>query len=127
MVNLIKCLITMSNITEVFKEKIGTWEFDPEIVHHFSDGLYTKQFTIPKGYIVGQHSHTYSHLSILAKGRVILKTDDYNTEYIAPVCIEIKAGVNHLIEAVEDTIWYCIHHTDEKDINKIDEILTRKV
>jgi len=110
-----------------FNEHLGTWEFDPQVVHHFSDGLYAKQFFVPKGYMVGQHSHLYSHLSILAKGSVILKTDDYNIEYVAPACIEIKKGVNHFIEALEDTIWYCIHQTDEKDISKIDEVLTRKV
>jgi len=117
----------MSKLIDTFNEKLGTFEFDPEIVHHFSDGLYTKQFRIPKGYMVGQHQHLYSHLSILAKGSVILKTDDYNTKYEAPACIEIKAGVTHFIEALEDTVWYCIHHTDEKDVNKIDEVLTRKV
>ena len=117
----------MSNVTEFFKENLGNWAFDPQVVHHFSDGLYTKQFSVPKGFMVGQHQHPFSHLSILAKGSVILKTDDYNTKYEAPACIEIKAGVTHFIEALEDTVWYCIHHTDEKDVNKIDEVLTRKV
>ena len=51
MEGLLKCLtITnkMSTLTDTFNEKLGTFEFDPEIVHHFSDGLYTKQFRIPK-------------------------------------------------------------------------------
>ena len=76
---------------------------------------------------MAQHSHEYSHLSILAKGSVILKTDDYNIKYSAPMCIEIKKGVHHQIIALEDVIWYCIHHTDEKDINKIDDVLIGKV
>lgn len=116
----------MINFAKQFAENEGTWAFDPEIVHHFSDGLYAKQMFMPKGFIVGTHSHNYSHLSILAKGRVILRTDDYNQEYIAPVCIEIKANIHHQIESLEDCVWFCIHATKETDTNEIDEILIRR-
>jgi quercetin dioxygenase-like cupin family protein len=116
----------MSNIEDLYKENVGKMEFDANIIHHFSDGLYAKQFQIPKNCVIGQHKHTYSHLSILSKGIVNLITDDYNRTYIAPACIEIKAGINHIIHALEDSDWFCIHHTDEKDISKIDEVIIRK-
>ena len=116
----------MSN-KDFFEANLGKWTFDPQIQHFFSDGLYAKQFFVPKDHLVCQHSHEYSHLSILAKGSVILKTDDYNIQYNAPACIEIKKGVHHQIIALEDTVWYCIHQTNEKDVNKIDEVLIGKV
>jgi quercetin dioxygenase-like cupin family protein len=114
------------NIAEQFAEKKGTWAFDPQMVHHFSDGLYAKQMFMPKGFVAGTHAHNYSHLSILAKGRVILRTDDYNQEYVAPACIEIKAGIHHQIESLEDCVWFCIHATEETDSSKIDEVLIRR-
>ena len=113
----------MSHITELHQVMKGTFEIDLNEVHNFSDGLYAKQMVIPQGFVVGQHAHKYSHLSILAKGRVLVKTDDFDKEYVAPACIDIKANVNHLIQALEDTVWYCIHATNETDINKIDEVL----
>lgn len=113
-------------ITEFFEENLGKFEFDPQIVHHFSDGLYAKQMFIPAGFMVISHSHAFSHFSILAKGRVIVKTDDYTNEYAAPACIEIKNNVHHQIEALEDAVWYCIHATDEKDVNKVDQVLIGK-
>ena len=111
----------------IFNDNLGTFQFDPQIQHHFSDNLYAKQFFVPKGFMVGQHKHEYSHLSILAKGVVVLKTDDYNIKYEAPACIEIKKGVHHFIEALEDSIWFCIHSTEEKDVTKIDEVLIGKI
>jgi len=113
----------MKVISELHKVMKGTFEVDLGIVHNFSDGLYAKQMFVPKGYVVGTHAHTFSHLSILAKGKVIVRTDDSVAEYTAPACLEIKEGIHHAIEALEDTVWFCIHATDETDINKIDEIL----
>lgn len=114
------------NLADLFKEKEGQFEVDLGTIHHFSDGLYAKQMLIPKGFIAGSHAHTYSHFSILAKGRVILRTDEYNQEYAAPACIEIKAGVHHMIEALEDSAWFCIHATTETDPNKVDEVLIER-
>jgi len=116
----------MGCISELHKVMEGTFEIDLGVVHNFSDGLYAKQMVIPKGYVVGQHAHKYSHLSILAKGKVIVKTDKAKKEYTAPACLEIKEGVNHAIEALEDTVWFCVHATDETDIEKIDEVLINK-
>jgi quercetin dioxygenase-like cupin family protein len=114
------------NVTEQFLQNQGTFEIDLGTQHHFSDGLYAKEMKIPKGYAAGMHKHEYSHLSILSKGRVIVRTDEYNNEYVAPACIDIKAGLNHTIEALEDSVWFCIHATQETDITKIDEVLIAK-
>ena len=58
----------MKTISELHKVMKGTFEVDLGIVHNFSDGLYAKQMFVPKGYVVGTHAHTFSHLSIPAKG-----------------------------------------------------------
>ena len=96
------------------------------VKHHFSDGLYAKESFIPKGALLTQHKHTYSHLSILAKGSVIVKVDENIQEYVAPACIEIKDNKNHSVFALEDCVWYCIHATEETDVNNIDSVLIAK-
>jgi len=116
----------MSNFAEQFTVNEGKWAFDPQTKHNFSDGLYAKEMTMPSGYVAYSHSHPYSHLSILAKGRVIVRTDSYNQEYVAPACINIEANTYHQIESLEDCVWFCIHATDETDENKIDEVLIGK-
>lgn len=94
--------------------------------HHFSDNVYAKEMHLPKDHWAESHQHNYSHLSILGTGRVTVTCDGESKEYTAPACIEIKAGVVHRIVALEDSVWYCIHATEERDINKIDEVLIKK-
>ena len=114
------------SFAEVMQEREGYFEIDPRVEHHFSDGLYAKRIFIPQGFEIGQHAHEYSHLSILAKGRVLVKTDQDVKEYTAPACIEIKSKVHHVIEALEDSEWYCIHATEETNIEKIDQVLIER-
>jgi quercetin dioxygenase-like cupin family protein len=114
------------NVSDIFKEKQGTFEVDLCVVHHFSDGLYSREMLIPKGFGAVSHSHSYDHFSILAKGRVLLKTDNWQKEFSAPACIDIKAGVHHMILALEDSTWYCIHATNETDVNKIEDVLIER-
>ena len=90
---------------------------DPQfrITHHFSDGLYAKESFFKAGMSILKHTHNFSHLSILAMGKVVE----------APACIEIKAGLTHGVKAITDCVWFCIHATDETDPSKVDEILIK--
>ncbi|MNY66218.1 hypothetical protein D3C86_2036040 [compost metagenome] len=80
------------------------------------------------GTVVGKHTHDYDHMSVLAKGSVVVKTtppggDWYKRVYNAPAYILIPAGVEHEIYAGTDVVWYCTHVTDETDPTKIDDAL----
>jgi len=96
-----------------------------EITHHFSDGLYAKETLVPAGTAIMKHTHDFSHLSILAKGRVAVMKGEQISIIDAPACIEIKAHVIHGIKAMSDCVWFCIHATDEKDPSKVDDVLIR--
>jgi quercetin dioxygenase-like cupin family protein len=96
------------------------------IKHHFSSGVYAKQATIPAGAFVVQHKHEHDHMSILASGHVLVLVEDEATEYVAPACITIAAGKNHCVKAFTDSVWFCIHATDETDENKVDQVLIAK-
>ena len=93
------------------------------IVHHFSDGLYAKQMIIPADTMILKHVHGFSHLSILAAGKVAVMRGDDAEIIEAPACIEIKAGLVHGVKALTDCVWFCIHATDEKDASKVDNVL----
>lgn len=95
------------------------------IKHHFSSGLYAKETVFPKGSQLVQHKHNYDHLSILAKGKVVVVVDDKEEVIEAPACIEIKADKHHGVLALEDCVWFCIHATSETDADKVDEVLIK--
>ena len=95
--------------------------------HHFSEGLYAKEMSIPADTFVVQHQHTYDHLSVLAAGKVrVLFNGELSKEFTAPACINIVKGVNHAIYALEDSVWFCIHATSETDVDHIDETLIKE-
>jgi quercetin dioxygenase-like cupin family protein len=100
-------------------------EVNQFIVHHFSDGLYAKQASFPAGMMILKHTHDFNHLSILAKGTVVVLKGEDADIVEAPACIEIKAGVVHGVKAITDCVWFCIHATDEKDPSKVDDILIK--
>jgi quercetin dioxygenase-like cupin family protein len=81
------------------------------VIHHDSDGLYSKEMHIPAGVAMGKETHPYSHLSFLAKGRVRLVAGDNEREIEAPACINVQAGVEHAVIALTDAVWFCTHAT----------------
>ena len=99
---------------------------DDSIKHHFSDGLYSKEIHIPEGMMIIQHKHNYAHLSILAKGKVVVLKGDEQKIVEAPACLEICSGEHHAVKALTDCVWFCIHATDEKDPSKVDKVLIKE-
>ena len=114
------------NHSEIANLLEGRFDTDLCTIHHFSDGLYAKQMNLQKNLFAVQHKHNYSHLSILAQGKVIVRTDESENIYSAPACIEIKSDMYHSVEALEDSVWFCIHATDEKNPLKVDEVIVKR-
>lgn len=100
-------------------------EIDLNVIHHFLAGVYAKQMLLPAKHFAVSHAHAYDHLSILAKGQVTVEVQGVKTQYMAPACITILAGQHHTITAHEDSVWFCIHATDETDPANVDEVLIR--
>ena len=88
---------------------------DIKTKHHHESGVYAREMELPKGWFAESHSHEFSHMSILAKGKAIVTVDGVDTEYKAPLVVNIEAGKVHKIVAIEDTVWFCIHSTDKLD------------
>ncbi len=79
-----------------------------------ADGIEVLQMVIPVAKtFVPQHTHTYDHLSMLAKGSVVVWAGDVTLGvFRAPAGITIRAGVKHLFQSLEDdTVIYCVHNT----------------
>lgn len=88
-------------------EQPGIWEVAT------NDGVFVKQMHIAKaGTFIPQHSHEYTHSSLLAVGSVRLWREElYVADYVAPTILSIEAGIKHMFQALEDnTVVYCIHN-----------------
>jgi len=97
--------------------------------HHYEDGVYMREMELPKGWEAVSHIHKFNHMSILSKGSVVVTVDGIKKVYQAPKVINMLAGVNHSIYALEDTLWFCVHHIEESDfdLENIEKILIEEV
>jgi len=99
----------------------------PQERDYLNDGIYTKEFILPQGSKTLQHVHKHSHTSILATGEVLLHINhDVIRRVKAPAVLYLGADDVHLIEALENSTWYCVWHTDIKDVTKVCESLIKK-
>lgn len=97
--------------------------------HHFpteTNQVYIRQMSAPAGYRIATHKHAYDHYSVLGSGSVTVDVDGQSQEYTGPAVLLIEAGKVHSITARTPITWFCIHHTDEDDESKIDEVLIEK-
>jgi quercetin dioxygenase-like cupin family protein len=96
------------------------------IAHYFSGREYAKKALLQKGMCAQQHVHDYDHLSIFS-GHVLVEVDGVAQEYKGIDCLTIAAGKAHKVTALEDSVWFCIHATDETDPEKVDDVILNKV
>lgn len=97
-----------------------------EIIHHFNDGLYTKEMRVPAGSIVMKHTHQHDHQSVLCTGTAIVVVGEKAHKYTGPVVLNIKGGIEHEVFAETDIVWLCQHVTDITDESEIDEVLIKE-
>jgi quercetin dioxygenase-like cupin family protein len=89
--------------------------------HVFADGVYARCMNIPKGTMLTGKIHKTQHLNIVAKGRILVATEDGTKEISAPCIFVSEPGTKRAGYALEDTVWINIHVTDETDLDKIEE------
>lgn len=98
----------------------------PELLHHCYPDMYAKEMRVPAGYMIGKHIHPFDHFSILAKGWVKVSRDGIAEELRAPCLVHIAAGVEHVIHALTDSVWFCIHAVEGSTPETVDEVLISK-
>ena len=96
------------------------------VEHYMPDdgsGVYIKKTSMLTGARLPMHEHTYTHKSVLASGRAVLRKGVSEIPLAAPAIITIGRGEAHEVEAVTECVWLCIHASNETDSSKIDNTL----
>ena len=97
---------------------------DPEdfpTMHHFSKGVYAREFHIKAGEFVIGKIHRHDHMAMLIKGRAKVVSEFGDEILEAPYIWESKATIKRAVLALEDCIFVTIHPTDETDLDKIED------
>jgi quercetin dioxygenase-like cupin family protein len=104
---------------------------DGAIRHHFAGqddakGVYAKEVHIPAGVFLVSHEHPYDHLSILAKGNVLIEIEGEARLLHAPAALLVEKHKHHTVHAITNAVWFCIHPTEETDHAKVDGVILSK-
>lgn len=91
--------------------------------HHFANGIYAREITIPAGVVLTGKVHKTQHLNIVSKGRILIYTEDGLREVVAPCTIVSPPGTKRVGYALEETVWTTIHATTETDVDLIEAAL----
>lgn len=95
-----------------------------ETIHHFAPGVYARELRIPAGVILTGKIHRTEHLNIVSQGRITVFTEDGGKkEIVAPCTLVSKPGTKRVGYAHEDTVWTCIHPTNETDLDALEAAL----
>lgn len=97
---------------------------DFPIRHYFAPGMYAREITIRKGYVLTGAVHKTENLAVLSAGRLLLVTENGVAEVAAPHTLTVKPGQKNAAYALEDSVWTNFFPTTETDPDKLVEILT---
>ena len=96
-------------------------QIDIPVVNYFSEGVYAREITIPKGTMLTGYIHKYRNLNIMSKGDMTILTENGPVRVQAPYTVVSPPGTKRLAYAHEDCVWTTIHGTNETDVDVIEK------
>jgi hypothetical protein len=89
--------------------------------HYFSDGVYAREITIPKGAVVTGKIHKYRQLNILSAGELSVWIEEGVIERVkAPFTTVSPPGTKRIAYAHDISVWTTILATEETEPDKIE-------
>lgn len=101
-------------------------QVDCPVRHHFTDGVYAREITIPKGTVLVGAVHKRDSIVVLSSGALRLVVDGGTKDIYAPFTMTCKAGAKNAAFAIETAVWtnFFPNPDNEQDTDKLVEILT---
>jgi hypothetical protein len=93
------------------------------LTHTFSDNMYVRSGTMPKGSLVIGEKHKKKCMNIMSSGKMILWMDGVVQELVAPCIFESQAGSRKVGYMIENVVFSNIHITDKTNLDELREEL----
>lgn len=97
-----------------------------QLRHHFSDGVYAREITIPAGTLLTGKIHLCENMNFLMEGEISVLTERGIERLVAPATIVSPPGTKRIAYAHTEVIWTTVLGTNEKDPEKIEASFTVK-
>jgi hypothetical protein len=122
----VKSLVSSGNLNELESLMLKEKQVDCPVIHRFSPGIYIREVFIPADTFAIGHKQKTEHLNVFLTGKVtMLNEDGSTTELIAPMIFTGQPG-RKCGYISEDTVWLNIYNTEEKDVQKLEDMYLDK-
>ena len=98
-------------------------QIESEPNHYHINGVYVRELFIPAGTLLTGKIHNHESIGILAQGRLRITNGTDSIIVEAPYVTVDKPGVKRLGYAETDCTFLCVHRTDCKTIEEMEEEL----
>lgn len=102
-------------------------QVDCPLEHIFTDGLYVRKITMPKGALITSKIHKTQHQFFILKGEVIVWVDGVETILKAPYVGITEPGTRRVLYILKKCIWATSHpNPDNETVEQIEERILEK-
>lgn len=108
--------ITEETVVEEPKPRAVPLAAIAKVKHIQADGVYIKTYFVPRATKLYSKFFPTDHVTILAHGSILMDDGDTQTKYVAPAHYVFPANRRIGIVTLEDSVWYCVHPTQETDL-----------
>lgn len=109
------------------KELLKIPQVECPLEHHFCNGVYARQITMPANTFVIGKRHKTSHFNIILKGKAKVLIDGVVSIIEAPCILNSNSDVRKILYIIEDMTWVTIHPTNETDVQKLESDLVHEI
>jgi hypothetical protein len=107
---------------QVAMSKGETLDLDKMTSHHFSDGIYARQWNQMAGSLVVSKIHAKENFLVLLDGECFIATGDVTSHFCAPHIVKTMPGTKRAVYAITDITMITFHPNpdNERDMNKLE-------
>lgn len=114
----------MEILEQKMLEELDCKDPDDFTTHWHCNGVYVRQFDLPKGYTLTGKIHRHACINILLKGKLAIAHSGGQTIMEAPHIFISEPGEKKAAFAFEDSIFLNVHATEETDQEKLEALFT---
>lgn len=121
--------LDIPDIKGLTREFLKAPQVECPVTHSFAPDVYLREIFMPAGTVVIGHEHKTEHLNIILSGKVRVIMGDEVHEMEAPCTFVSGAGVQKIVNVLEDCLWQTVHANpdNEQDIETLEDRYVNKV
>lgn len=114
------------NVEKIELELLREEQIECPVVHRFGPGVYIRELSVKAGTFMIGHHHKTDYTDIMLKGVVKVVKDNGSVETIRAPYMAVGNPGRKIGWVVEDMVWLNIFPTEERDVEKLEEMLLDK-